>query len=433
MLVNVEPRGKIPWIETPLIKSTTLSETAGCNVFLKLENLQPSGSFKSRGIGSFMVAKLNALGPDHGPAHFYSSSGGNAGLACVHSAITLGCQATVVVPLSTTEYMIAKIRQAGATDVIQMGASWQEADSYLTGTLMAEARAKGEAAIYVPPFDAQEIWDGNAGITHEIAKQLGPTLKHYPVSLENAPNDAGALSISNVDAIVCSVGGGGLFCGVVQGLDELNMTKTQVIAVETEGANSLTHAVQKKELVAIPAITSLATSLGARTVCKQAFEYGLRDTVSTVVLSDAEAIAACRRFASEEHFLVELACSVCPALCYNGKLAELVPGFNKNSVVVLVVCGGSNISYDILEKYLSIQETVDRQEVAISNYDSGETTTRPVGVQGNFGLAPSDAGNKQPEMVAFVDAGPYGEFGLSRDGFGDGGLSGRAEPRVTSA
>ncbi|KND92789.1 L-serine dehydratase [Tolypocladium ophioglossoides CBS 100239] len=325
----------------------------GSNVFLKLENLQPSGSFKSRGIGNFMAAKLRALRDDtngtcgtRAEAHFYSSSAGNAGLACVHAAVTLGCQATVVVPLSTTAFIIAKLRQAGATDVIQRGASWQEADDYLTRTLIEHARAKGEAAVYVPPFDAPEIWDGNAGISREIARQLGGTARHYPVSFKSRPSGSG-----EVDAIVCSVGGGGLFSGVMQGLDELHMRHTRVIAVETLGADSLSQAVAKKELVTLPAITSLATSLGARTVCEKALEYALRDTVSTVVLSDSEAISACRRFADEERFLVELACAVCPALCYNGRLAELVPGFSKDSVVVLVVCGGSNMSIDIMDKY----------------------------------------------------------------------------------
>lgn len=288
-------------------------------------------------------------------AHFYCSSGGNAGLACVHGAVTLGCEATIVVPLSTTEYMIGKLRAAGAAEVIQKGASWQEADNYLTETLMADARAKGEAAIYVPPFDAQEIWDGNAGITREIVKQLPHTEKHYPINASASNgNGNGTLSARpRVDAIVCSVGGGGLFAGIMQGVDELEMRQTKVIAVETQGADSLSQAVAKKELVTLPAITSLATSLGARRVCKRAFEYGMRDTVANVVLSDSEGISACRRFLDEERLLVELACGVCPALCYNGQLEKLIPGFNENSVVVLVICGGSNMSFEILDKYLA--------------------------------------------------------------------------------
>ncbi len=306
-----------------------------------------------------MVAKLKAhrssAGSESATAHFYSSSGGNAGLACVHAAVTMGCQATVVVPMSTTEFMIGKLRQAGASDVVQNGASWQEADDYLRNTVMPDAEAKGETAVYVPPFDAQDIWTANAGITKEIVRQIGDTASHYPVTAPSANGVVGSAStVPNIDAIVCSVGGGGLFSGIMQGVEEFGLQNhTRVIAVETHGADALSQAVAKKEHVTLPGITSLATSLGARKVCSRAFEYGLRDNVTTVTLSDAEAIHACRRFADEEHYVVELACGVCPALCYNGQLRELIPGFNENTTVVIVVCGGSNMSFEIMEKYMA--------------------------------------------------------------------------------
>ncbi|KHO00432.1 serine family amino acid catabolism-related protein [Metarhizium album ARSEF 1941] len=360
MTVKTASHAKIPWIETPLVRSAALSAAAGCNVFLKLENLQPAGSFKSRGIGNYLVCQLaaaQAAGTRAGSRpHFYCSSGGNAGLACVHGAITLGCEATIVVPLSTTPYMVGRLREAGATEVIQQGASWQEADHYLTEALMRDARARGETAVYVPPFDAQQIWDGNAGITREIVRQLPSAERHYATSdaAEDGDADLG-VSAPRVDAIVCSVGGGGLLAGIVQGLDELKLEKTTVIAVETDGADSLSRALSGGELVTLPAITSLATSLGARRVCQRAFEYGMRDTVASLVLPDSEAISACRRFLDEERLLVELACGVCPAVCYSGQLEKLVPGFSANSVVVLIICGGSNISLEMMDRYPSEQ------------------------------------------------------------------------------
>lgn len=327
-------------------------------VFLKLENLQPSGSFKSRGIGNFLLSKLTALRSQSAngngypnTVHFYSSSGGNAGLGCVHAAVTLGCRATVVVPLSTSQYMISKLRSAGATDVIQHGASWQEADGYLKDEIMTRSQNGDETPIYVPPFDAQEIWDGNALMVDEIAQQLSLIPKNYPVSSEVFVGEEEHDS-PRIDAIVCSVGGGGLFCGIMQGVDELQHPKAKVIAMETCGADSLAQAVEKKALVTLPSITSIATSLGARTVSPKALEYSLKENVSNVVLSDREAIEACRRFASDERILVEPACGVSIAMCYNSRLGELIPNFNSQSVVVIVVCGGSNISFEILENYM---------------------------------------------------------------------------------
>ena len=325
------------------------------NIYLKLENLQPSGSFKSRGIGNFMLQKLKGLvsqetGPgeralDH--VHFYSSSGGNAGLACVHAAVTLGCRASVIVPLTTTSYMIAKLREAGAAEVIQHGASWQEADQFLTGVVMAQAQEHGETAIYVPPFDAPEIWAGNSLLVHESVQQLDSAARHY----QDFNEASSGASQKTIDSFICSVGGGGLFCGVMQGIDELGLRNTRVAVVETQGADSLAQSVAKKELVTLPAITSIATSLGARTVCKQALEYGMRSQVSTVVLTDSEALQACRRLANEERLLVEPACGASVALCYGGQLSSLIPDLTQASVVVVVLCGGSNVSLDILAKY----------------------------------------------------------------------------------
>ncbi|KAL9123448.1 MAG: hypothetical protein Q9175_008364, partial [Cornicularia normoerica] len=93
-----------PWISTPLIESAALSKAAGCRIFLKLENLQPAASFKSRGIGNLIRHALLTHPTPH-LTHFYSSSGGNAGLACVTAAHSLGRPATVVVPMTTKPLM----------------------------------------------------------------------------------------------------------------------------------------------------------------------------------------------------------------------------------------------------------------------------------------------------------------------------------------
>tara|TARA_R110002003_G_scaffold171_18_gene14059 strand:- start:28948 stop:29805 length:858 start_codon:yes stop_codon:yes gene_type:complete len=261
--------------------------------------------------------------------HFYISSGGNAGLACVSAARTLGAPATVVVPRTTSDYMIAKLRAAGARDVVQVGDSWAEADGHLRDVVIPGARVEGEEAVYVPPFDAQEVWDGHATLVEEVVEQL----------------DGG------MDAVVCSVGGGGLFSGIMQGLDAAGLGGTRVVAVETEGAHSLALALEKGRLATLPAITSIATSLGARTVAAKAFEYAQRQSVKSVVLTDEEAIEGCVRFADDERIMVEPACGVSLALCYEGRLKKILSGLTEESKVVIVVCGGSNVSVDMLAKW----------------------------------------------------------------------------------
>jgi L-serine/L-threonine ammonia-lyase len=154
-----------PWVQTPLRESYALSEAAGCRVFLKLENLQPSGSFKSRGIGNYILRRLEEL-PAGTTPHIYASSGGNAGLAAVHSARALGLDCTVVVPTATSPLMVTKLRAAGAYDVISHGAAWRDADTYLREHVMPQARTE---TIYCPPFDHPDIWTGNSTVLHEIA------------------------------------------------------------------------------------------------------------------------------------------------------------------------------------------------------------------------------------------------------------------------
>ncbi|KAL5117413.1 catabolic L-serine/threonine dehydratase [Pleosporales sp. CAS-2024a] len=327
---NQEMQLAKPYRQTPLIHSTILSKHAGCQIYLKLENLQPSGSFKSRGVGHFLQTHLVST-PNPSKVHFYISSGGNAGLACVCAAVLLGASATIVVPLSTSSFMVSKLRASGAQDVVQMGASWAEADAHLRHVMMAQARARGEEPVYVPPFDAQEIWDGNATLVEELAGQM-----------EARP-----------DAVVCSVGGGGLFSGVMQGLDRVGWEETKVLAVETQGAHSLALALEEGEGATLDAITSIATSLGARRVAKRAWEYASRKSVKSVVLTDQDAIEGCVRFADDERIMVEPACGVSVALCYEGRLKQQLPELTGGSNVVIVVCGGSNITAEMLHQWAS--------------------------------------------------------------------------------
>ncbi|CAF9924310.1 catabolic L-serine/threonine dehydratase [Imshaugia aleurites] len=326
-----------PWVSTPLVESAALSKAAGCRIFLKLENLQPAASFKSRGIGN-LIRRTLLTHPHPHLTHFYSSSGGNAGLACVTAAHTLGRPATVVVPLTTKPLMVAKIRNAGASDVIQIGASWAEADAYLR----EEALGKDKNGVYVPPFDHEDVWDGAATIVEE---------------LEEKP-----------DALVCSVGGGGLFSGLVRGLDRKGWGDVTVLALEPKGAESLHKSLEKGELVRLEKITSICTSLGATRVGEKTFEYGQRKNVRSVVLEDREAVMGCWRLADDERLLVEPACGINVALCYDGRLKKLLPELTAESKVVIVVCGGAGVTLEMLiewrEKFgLMKRETTKDKEV----------------------------------------------------------------------
>jgi L-serine/L-threonine ammonia-lyase len=233
--------------------------------------------------------------------------------------------------------MLEKLRAAGAKEVIQIGANWKEADTYLREKLLDQDKN----GVYVPPFDHPDIWDGHSSIVHELKRQLADM--HNSSSLLNGSSNKAP------DAIICSVGGGGLFNGIMQGLDQIVWPNTQVVALETAGAESLNAALKAGELITLPGITSIATSLGATRVAEQTFELAQRPNVRSFVLSDGEAVMGCWKLADDERLLVEPACGVNAALCYNGKLAEaLGQPISPDMKVVVIVCGGSNVTLEQL-------------------------------------------------------------------------------------
>lgn len=319
-------------------------------ILLKLDLLQPSGSFKARGIGTLMSrALLHHSHPES--AHFYSSSGGNAGIACATTARLLHRPATVVVPTTTKVHMVAKMQDVGA-QVIVHGANWQEADDYLRRDIMVDD------GIYVPPFDHPDIWAGASSIVDEIRAQVSDAL---PAIGEGKTESEKSREI---DAIVCNVGGGGLLCGIMEGISRVKNwpggRSPKVVAMETLGADSLAQSVAAGKMVTLDAITSIATSLGAPRVAKKTFEWGMSDQVICGTVSDREAVDAAIRFADDARLLVEVACGATIAPAYDGGLRRMLgkdiadnEWSRKN--IVLVVCGGSNTG---VERLLEFRDAV---------------------------------------------------------------------------
>lgn len=279
------------------------------------------------------VAYHKAIGSTR-PLHFFASSAGNAGLAAVSATSSLGYPSTVVVPETTEASIVEKLKINGASEVIVCGAAFSEADLYLKEVVMPKAELRGEIPVYIPPFDNEAIWEGASTMIDEIYRQMPGG---------DAP-----------DAIVCSVGGGGLLAGVAQGMERVGWgSEVQVLAVETKGADSLYQSSQAGELVTLPAITSIATSLGVVRVCQKVFDLEQsHKNITSLALEDAEAAMACWRLADDERIMVEPACGVSVALAYDGRLRSFLRGgVDRDKKVVIVVCGGSKISVDTLVEY----------------------------------------------------------------------------------
>ena len=296
---------------TPVFQAHRLNNILPFQVSYKMECFQPSGSFKIRG----METVLKDLA-SQGLKTVLCSSGGNAGYSLAYVGKHMGFAVKIIVPKTTSAYMIDKINTLGAEVEIH-GDNWNEAH------LHATALSENLQLPYVPPFDHPLLWQGHSTLIDECA-QVMP-----------AP-----------DRIVVAVGGGGLLCGVFEGMLRNNWLKTKVVTAETEGAASFAKSFAEGRLIELPSIDTIATSLGAKQVAAKALEYASQFDIETHVTSDRDAFQACVEFFQDQHLLVEPACGA--ALSYPIlKQAEI----ESNEKVLVIACGGVNMGPDAYAHY----------------------------------------------------------------------------------
>ena len=297
--------------ETPVWPSIPMEKALGSPVFLKMEALQPVGSFKIRGIGLVCQKQFAA-----GVKHLVCASGGNAGLAVAYSARQLGVQATIVVPKTTPEWTREVIAREGATVEVH-GEVWDETQEF------ACQIAEDTNGVAIHPFDDPSVWEGHATMIAECAEAgLAP------------------------DAIVVSVGGGGLLCGVLEGMHQVGWQEVPVLAVETEGAASFAASAEAGELVLLDRIDSLAVTLGARQVTPELLSWYNRHEVNPWIVSDRAAVDGCMRFLDDHRVLVEPACGAALSCVYDR--ATPIQG---RSCVLVIVCGGAGTGLELLKTW----------------------------------------------------------------------------------
>ncbi|XP_070131548.1 L-serine dehydratase/L-threonine deaminase isoform X3 [Equus caballus] len=268
---------------------------------------------------------------ERGCKHFICCSAGNAGMAAAYAARKLGVPATIIVPSTTPAVTIERLKNEGAMVKV--------AGEMLDDTFeLAKALARNNPSwVYISPFDDPLIWEGHRSIVRELKETLS----------------------TKPGAIALSVGGGGLLCGVVQGLQEVGWGDVPVIAMETLGAHSFHAATTAGKLVSLPQITSVAKALGVKTVAAEALKLFREHPVFSEVVSDQEAVAAVEKFLDDEKILVEAACGAALAAVYSHVVQKL-QGEGKLraplSSLVVIVCGGSNISLAQLREQLGMKD-----------------------------------------------------------------------------
>ncbi|TAJ65312.1 MAG: threonine/serine dehydratase [Variovorax sp.] len=285
--------------QTPLWKlpAAALGVAApGAEVWLKLEHLQVSGSFKARGMMNRLLA--NAI-PESG---VIVASGGNAGIATAAAARALGVRCEVYLPGVSPEAKRARLRALGA-EVVVVGQLYPDA---LAACLARQAET---GALLTHAYDQPEVVAGAGTLGREIEAQGG-----LP------------------DAVLVSVGGGGLIGGLAGWFEQ----RARVIALEPEGAPTLFRAREAGAPVDVEVGGIAADSLGARRIGAIAWDIAQRHVADALLLSD-EAIRAAQQWLWKEMKLaVEPAAALPLAALQTG---AYVPRAGEK--VCLIVCGAN--------------------------------------------------------------------------------------------
>ncbi|MGD1860831.1 MAG: threonine/serine dehydratase [Leptolyngbyaceae cyanobacterium] len=217
--------------QTPTVPAIAIkTPLTGCNhLWLKLECLQVTGSFKARGA----VNKLLSLPPDTLQRGVITASGGNHGLAVAYAAWIAQVPATIYLPHNTPETKAEKLRQWGAT-VVREGAVWDDANQ------AAQAHRDRDGLAYLHPFADSQVIAGQGTIALEI--------------LETLPE---------VDTLVVSIGGGGLIGGMSLAVKALR-PDLKIIGVEAIRAPTLYHSLHAGQIIELGSVTTRANTLAPR-------------------------------------------------------------------------------------------------------------------------------------------------------------------------
>jgi threonine dehydratase len=215
-------------------------------LWLKLEQLQHAGSFKTRGAFNHILAQPQP------PQAVIAASGGNHGAAVAYAAQRLGLPAEIFVPTISSAAKVARIRSYGA-QVTVIGANYNEALEH------CQARAQQTGALWVPAYESAEILAGQGTVALEMEAQ--------------APQ---------LDTVLVAVGGGGLIGGIAAWL----ASRVRVVAVEPETCPTLYQARLAGHPVAISPGGLAADALGARSIGDLAFEVTQQHVALSLLVSD---------------------------------------------------------------------------------------------------------------------------------------------------
>jgi threonine dehydratase len=270
------------------------------DVWLKLELLQHSGSFKARGaFNRLLTAPAEQLARGA-----VTASGGNHGLGVAYAAVQRQVAATIYLPEKAPRSTEERLKRMDAR-VIRHGRDWDDAWA------LAQSHAHETGSLLVHPFEDPEVIAGQGTIGLELVEQLG-----------------------RVDVAVIAVGGGGLIGGVALALKAL-VPSLRVIGVEPTGATAMKESLEAGRLVALERVDTIAGTLAPRAVGPHTLALAAQHLDEMVLVSDDEMRAGMKLLWNELRLLVEPAGAAAVAAVHCGRVA--VDGKR----VAVLVCGAN--------------------------------------------------------------------------------------------
>jgi threonine dehydratase len=296
--------------ETPCPYSETLSALTGARVFVKLENLQMSGSFKERGAANLLLQ----LSPEERGRGVVAASAGNHGLAVAFHAQRLGLAATIVMPEWAPLAKVTAARRHGATVVLH-GENFDEA---YTRAREIEGASR---LVFVHPFDDPRVIAGQGTIGLELLAQ-----------------------VPDLDAVLVPVGGGGLIGGIGVAIKSTR-PEVAVIGVQSQEIAAMRSALTAGARVSVPAATTIADGIAVRRVGEGPFELARRYVDQVVTVTEEEIANAILLLLEIEKTVVEGAGAVPLAALANRRVALA------GRTVALVLSGG-NIDVNVIARVI---------------------------------------------------------------------------------
>jgi threonine dehydratase len=296
--------------ETPCAFSQTLSDITKARCFVKLENLQMTGSFKERGAANLLLQ----LDDSERRRGVVTASAGNHGLAVAFHAERLGIPAVIVMPEWAPLIKVTSARHHGA-EVILEGANFDEAYAH------ARELERDRGHVFVHPFDDPRVIAGQGTLGLEV--------------LEQRPD---------VDAVLVAVGGGGLAAGVGVAV-KAQRPDVRVIGVQAEALAAMRRSLEAGHRLKLPPAPTIADGIAVRQAGELTFELARRFVDDIVTVSEEELANAILLLLEIEKTVVEGAGAAPLAALVNRKLGLT------GAAVVLVLSGG-NIDVTMLSRII---------------------------------------------------------------------------------